>query len=105
MSHCYVPDACKGVADPAQHPRCVLCPQDTSALSIKAKKRPPADFDVLSCLKPTESRQWAHILCASWHPEVQFTNTSTYKDIENISLLPVEKWQEVRRRVGADAIC
>lgn len=78
-----------------QHPHCVLCPQDASIVSIKAKKRPPADFDVLSCLKITEGRQWAHVLCASWIPEVQFTNVAAYKAIENISLIPSEKREGV----------
>lgn len=78
-----------------QQPHCVLCPQDVSALSIKAKKRPPSDFDVLSCLKPTEGRQWAHILCACWHQEVQFTTTSTYKAIENITSISKDAWEAV----------
>jgi len=78
-----------------QHPHCVLCPQDASIVSIKAKKRPPADFDVLSCLKITEGRQWAHVLCASWISEVQFTNVAAYKAVENISLIPLEKWEGV----------
>lgn len=46
-------------------------------------------------MKPTEGRQWAHILCASWHQEVQFTNTSTYKAVESIILIPDDKWTAV----------
>jgi hypothetical protein len=46
-------------------------------------------------MKVTEGRQWAHILCASWTPEVQFTNVAAFKFIENISSIALDKWEGV----------
>jgi hypothetical protein len=46
-------------------------------------------------MKVTEGRQWAHVLCASWTPEVQFTNVAAFKTIENISSVALDRWQGV----------
>jgi hypothetical protein len=46
-------------------------------------------------MKVTEGRQWAHVLCASWTPEVQFTNVAAFKTIENISSIALERWEGV----------
>ncbi|KAL1409778.1 putative PHD type zinc finger protein with BAH domain-containing protein [Vanrija albida] len=77
-------------------PRCVLCPKDTSLLVSKTKsKKPPADFDLLAALKPTEGCRWAHVLCATCIPEVRFSSSVTYKKVEGISAVSDEKWHSV----------
>jgi hypothetical protein len=75
----------------------MLCPRDTSALSTKPRtKKPPADFDMLSALKPTEGRRWAHVLCSAWIPEVVYTNPGTFKVVEGITTVRKERWSNVR---------
>ncbi|RSH90248.1 putative PHD type zinc finger protein with BAH domain-containing protein [Saitozyma podzolica] len=77
-------------------PRCLLCPIDTSALNPKSRvKRPPADFDILSALKPTEGRRWAHVLCSAWIPEVIYTNPATFKMVEGVTTILRERWESV----------
>ena len=69
------------------------------SLVIKSKsKKPPADFDLLSAMKPTEGLRWAHVLCSVWIPEVVFTKPSIFKTVENIMALPEEYWTSVRSR-------
>lgn len=77
-------------------PRCMLCPADmTAVLALARKKKVVYDFDVLSAMKPTEGCRWAHILCAAWHPEVQYADPATYKAVEGISTIAREKWEGV----------
>jgi hypothetical protein len=79
-----------------QNPRCLLCPRDNSLAIAKIKsKRVPSDFDMLSALKPTEGRQWAHVLCSSWIPEIIYTQPGKMKAIEGITNLPVDRWSNV----------
>lgn len=74
-------------------PRCMICPRDNSLLTSRIKsKKQPADFDLLSVMKPTEGCQWAHVLCATWHPEVQYTNGNTFKAVEGVSTIADERW-------------
>ena len=80
-----------------QDPKCLLCPRDTSSLTTKVKsKKAPADFDLLSAMKPTEGRRWAHILCSAWIPEIIYTTPGTLKSVEGIANLPVDRWATVR---------
>jgi hypothetical protein len=78
-------------------PKCVLCPRDTSALVKKGNpsKRPGGDFDMLSVLKPTEGRRWAHVLCSAWVEGVMFTNKAGMKDVEGIVGISSDKWEDV----------
>lgn len=50
------------------------------------------DFDLLSVLKPTEGCQWAHVLCATLHDEVEYTNGALMKNVEGVSLVSPERW-------------
>jgi len=71
----------------------MLCPKDNSLLTSRIKsKKAPVDFDLLSVLKPTEGCQWAHLLCATWFPDVQYTDGATFKKVEGISTIPDENW-------------
>ena len=78
-----------------RNPRCVLCPRDSSA--VTTKKRKAADFDILAALKPTEGRRWAHVLCSAWIPEIQYTDTATFKTAEGITTIPRDRWEGVRQ--------
>lgn len=78
--------------------KCMLCPRDQASVALKLapkNKKPPADFDVLSALKPTEGCRWAHIICASWTPEVQFSDGTTLKDVEGISAIHDASWEAI----------
>jgi hypothetical protein len=77
-------------------PRCVLCPRDTTSLVKKnTSKKPGGDFDMLSVLKPTEGRRWAHILCSTWVEGVKFTKKAGMKDVEGIITISRDKWEDV----------
>lgn len=79
----------------SQNPHCVLCPKDINSIIAKTRKRPAADFDLLSCLKPTEGRQWAHLLCSAWSPEIRYTDTSTFRTIEGVATVARDRWEQV----------
>ncbi|OCF76650.1 hypothetical protein I204_02349 [Kwoniella mangroviensis CBS 8886] len=76
-------------------PRCVLCPNDLTPITSKIKKKPgqQADFDLLSALKPTEGRRWAHILCSIYVPEVGFADPSRIKTVEGVMEVARDKWE------------
>jgi hypothetical protein len=78
-------------------PHCVLCPKDINVIIAKIKKKPvsTADFDLLSCLKPTEGRQWAHLLCSAWSPEIRYRDPATYRTIEGIATIAKNRWQDM----------
>ena len=74
----------------------MLCPADTSSLVTKSKsKKPPADFDMLSAMKPTEGLRWAHVLCSVYTPEVVYTHPNQLKAVEGIMSVDEARWQEV----------
>lgn len=56
-------------------PECVLCPNRGGAL------KPTKDF-----------KQWCHVSCVLWTPEVNFGNTEKYEPVINITKIPAEKW-------------
>ncbi|WWD07955.1 hypothetical protein V865_006064 [Kwoniella europaea PYCC6329] len=76
-------------------PHCVLCPNDLTPITSKIKKKPgqQADFDLLSALKPTEGRRWAHILCSTYVPEVGFADPSRIKTVEGVMEVSRYKWE------------
>ncbi|KAK4688923.1 hypothetical protein P7C73_g1187, partial [Tremellales sp. Uapishka_1] len=81
-------------------PKCVLCPRDANTLITKSRsKKSAGDFDILSALKPTEGLRWAHVLCSAWIPELLYTNPGTFKKVEGIAILPLERWE------GTCALC
>lgn len=83
-----------------QLPRCVLCPRDNSATLTKTRLKRTTDFDALSCYKPTEGSQWAHVLCSAWIPEIIYTDRAAFKWVEGISTLPLVRWTGVRLRLS-----
>ncbi|EIW68698.1 hypothetical protein TREMEDRAFT_31780 [Tremella mesenterica DSM 1558] len=94
--------------DDALHPRCVLCPAQQPPIPTK-RKRLPMEFDMLSALKPTEGRRWAHILCSVWQSDVVFTTPTALKSVEGISTLSRESWMGqctlCQREDGAKVDC
>nr|XP_031861887.1 uncharacterized protein CI109_002716 [Kwoniella shandongensis]KAA5528959.1 hypothetical protein CI109_002716 [Kwoniella shandongensis] len=74
-------------------PRCVLCPRDFTAVLTKHKRKPNVDFDLLSALKPTEGRRWAHILCSAWQGEVKYDDPARLKTVEGVMEVAREKWE------------
>ncbi|GAA5966106.1 hypothetical protein JCM3765_002607 [Sporobolomyces pararoseus] len=86
------------------HPQCVLCPP------------PPPDDEIvyplnaLDALKPTESNNFVHLLCAVWHPELRFSEPSTLKTVESFANLSLQRAKEKccichQRGVGVTLNC
>ncbi|OCF37587.1 hypothetical protein I316_00713 [Kwoniella heveanensis BCC8398] len=77
-------------------PRCTLCPRDLTPVTAKIKRKPAAnsEFDLLSVLKPTEGRRWAHILCSTWIPEVVYAEPSRLKTVEGVMTVSRDKWED-----------
>lgn len=74
-------DVCFNEADPtaALLPRCVLC-----------GKKPPSDPHALSALdvyKATECDGWAHLVCATWMPDIVFGNPEVLHPVEGVGAL------------------
>ncbi|WRT65032.1 uncharacterized protein IL334_001974 [Kwoniella shivajii] len=76
-------------------PQCVLCPLDLTPVTSKIKRKPTqhAEFDLLSALKPTEGRRWAHILCSAYIPEVGYAEPARLKTVEGITEITASRWQ------------
>nr|XP_019008759.1 uncharacterized protein I206_06441 [Kwoniella pini CBS 10737]OCF47540.1 hypothetical protein I206_06441 [Kwoniella pini CBS 10737] len=90
-------DLCVNAQTEENHlePQCVLCPNDLSAITTKVKKKPTqhSDFDLLSSLKPTEGRRWAHILCSAYIPEIAYAEPARFKTIEGVMEVSKDKWE------------
>jgi len=56
-------------------PECCLCPNKGGAL------KPSKDH-----------KQWCHVSCVLWTPEVTFGNPDKYEPVINLSKIPAEKW-------------
>ncbi|WFC98742.1 putative PHD type zinc finger protein with BAH domain-containing protein [Malassezia yamatoensis] len=94
-------DLCRNDRDPefALLPHCVLCDEadmDRSVALQKAQRLPEADaanmlkslpLTALDVYKPTECNNWAHLLCATWTPEVLYADSNTMSPIEGIGNL------------------
>ncbi|WWC59192.1 uncharacterized protein I303_101741 [Kwoniella dejecticola CBS 10117] len=92
-------DLCVNAKTEENHlkPQCVLCPHDLSAITSKIKKKPTQhpEFDLLSALKPTEGRRWAHILCSAYLPEVTYAEPARMKPVEGVMEVSRDKWENV----------
>ncbi|ORY92456.1 hypothetical protein BCR35DRAFT_297872 [Leucosporidium creatinivorum] len=84
------------------HPECVLCPPPK-----------PLEDDVpitaLECLKPTEMKNYVHLLCSVWHPEIKFSSPQHLSVVEGIAMIPSRR-REVQcvlchKTVGACVKC
>ncbi|KAF2403842.1 hypothetical protein EJ06DRAFT_527443 [Trichodelitschia bisporula] len=45
-------------------------------------------------LKRTTDRNWVHLLCATWAPEVRFTTPRHFEFSEGIALIPSARWTQ-----------
>ncbi|KAJ3773251.1 hypothetical protein FB446DRAFT_733812 [Lentinula raphanica] len=61
---------------------CLLCPRPQHSR--------PGSY--LRACKVTENHGWAHVLCAVFIPEINFTDTSTLRSVEGITNIPSKKW-------------
>ncbi|CAD6915540.1 unnamed protein product [Tilletia controversa] len=99
------------------NPECVLCPareaerlaatnSNLSAAMRRTKSQmlvvrdekeeaAPQPLTALEAVKPTESNNWAHTLCAVWIPEIAFSNATSLKDVEGAGYLPTWRYQAV----------
>ena len=70
---------------------CIFCPSEGGAF------------------KQTTNSRWAHLLCASWIPEVGVANTVYMEPIDNIEKIPASRWRLTcyicKLRVGACIQC
>nr|AAV28764.1 ZNF1p [Cryptococcus gattii] len=71
-------------------PRCVLCPR-TPHLVMKARRR-TAEYDLLTALKPSEGRRWAHLLCSIWAIGVEYADIASFKQVEGIMNIKEDIW-------------
>nr|AAN75616.2 ZNF1 [Cryptococcus neoformans var. neoformans] len=71
-------------------PHCVLCPR-TPRLAMKVKRK-AAEYDLLTALKPSEGRRWAHLLCSTWTNGVEYGDTVSFKQIEGIMSIRGDIW-------------
>lgn len=76
---------------PSRGVDCVLCPNKGGAF------------------KQTADGRWAHVLCAIWIPEVQFSNPVFLEPIDGIKEIPSARWKLTcyicRMRMGACIQC
>jgi len=59
----------------------------------EAAGAPPPPLTALEAVKPTESNNWAHTLCAIWIPEIAFSNASSLSYVEGAGFLPLWRYQ------------
>lgn len=76
---------------PSRSVDCALCPNKGGAF------------------KQTVDGRWAHVICAIWIPEVQFSNPVFLEPIDGINEIPSARWKLTcyicRRRMGASIQC
>ena len=57
------------------------------------------DFDIMQAVKPTEGYKWAHILCSTFVPHLQWSDGAHLKFTEGIMSLKPNQYAEVGRLV------
>ncbi|KAG0209686.1 nuA3 HAT complex component nto1 [Mortierella sp. GBA30] len=81
----------KCMLSPQMPVSCIFCPSEGGAF------------------KQTTNSRWAHLLCASWIPEVGVANTVYMEPIDNIDKIPASRWRLTcyicKLRVGACIQC
>ncbi|KAF9435962.1 nuA3 HAT complex component nto1 [Entomortierella beljakovae] len=81
----------KCMLSPQMPVSCIFCPGEGGAF------------------KQTVNSRWAHLLCASWIPEVGVANTVYMEPIDNIDKIPASRWKLTcyicKLRVGACIQC
>ncbi|KAF9188196.1 nuA3 HAT complex component nto1 [Haplosporangium sp. Z 11] len=81
----------KCMLSPQMPVSCIFCPGEGGAF------------------KQTTNSRWAHLLCASWIPEVGVANTVYMEPIDNIDKIPASRWKLTcyicKLRMGACIQC
>ncbi|KAG0301556.1 nuA3 HAT complex component nto1 [Dissophora globulifera] len=81
----------KCMLSPQMPVSCIFCPGEGGAF------------------KQTTNSRWAHLLCASWIPEVGVANTVYMEPIDNIEKIPASRWKLTcyicKLRMGACIQC
>ncbi|KAI7823613.1 hypothetical protein BC939DRAFT_161255 [Gamsiella multidivaricata] len=81
----------KCMLSPQMPVSCIFCPGEGGAF------------------KQTTNSRWAHLLCASWIPEVGVANTVYMEPIDNIDKIPASRWRLTcyicKLRMGACIQC
>ncbi|KAK3805500.1 MAG: hypothetical protein J3Q66DRAFT_124596 [Benniella sp.] len=81
----------KCMLSPQMPVSCIFCPAEGGAF------------------KQTTNSRWAHLLCASWIPEVGVANTVYMEPIDNIDKIPASRWKLTcyicKLRMGACIQC
>ena len=52
--------------------------------------------DSPEAIKQTIEKNWAHVVCAMWIPEVKFGDSALLEPIENVGKIPKSRWKLVR---------
>ena len=72
-------------------PTCIFCPNTEGAF------------------KQTNSSKWAHLLCATWIPEVNLGNTSLMEPVVDVEKVPANRWKLgcyiCEQKMGASIQC
>lgn len=58
---------------------------------MKVKKK-TAEYNLLTALKPSEGRRWAHLLCSAWTNGVEYGDAVSFKQIEGIMSIRGDIW-------------
>ncbi|XP_052059273.1 uncharacterized protein LOC127699935 [Mytilus californianus] len=76
----YIPDIpdedwiCRPCSEGVQ-PKCILCNQNKGAMA-----------------KTSDGREWAHVQCVWWIPEIRFEDAQRMEKMESLDKIPKERW-------------
>jgi hypothetical protein len=76
---------------------CVLCPKSLPNLRRPLAYRPRVmpEFDFLQAVKPTEGYKWTHVLCATFTPDLQWSDGGHLQLTEGIMSLKPNQFGDV----------